>query len=150
MHQTPTDLDFGNISLVFRNICDRMKNIGLYVHCQTNADGSVKTWQTVQFYSGKSLSDKPLGAVQYEGSNDYAKKRPHIVNWRFYRNNLPTEWKSKLEQIDNEYRMDTNDGPRMNPEAQSIAFKFTVADERSDRFIDAIIDQLDDLTNRKT
>ncbi|RNB92523.1 hypothetical protein EDM56_02175 [Brevibacillus fluminis] len=141
----PRVLDFGKVSVIFKEICNEIENNGFHIECQMGDNGKIKTWQTVQVYMKEEdhfriygqLNHKRLaiGAVQYEGSNDYSVKPPHTVNWRFYRDNLPDKWKERLEQIDNDFRKDKNSGPPINPKATSIAFKFIENDERSKQFI---------------
>ncbi len=82
--------------------------------------------ETLQFFRSEEsykTGERYIGAIQYEGSNDYSKREPHIVSLRFKRTNLPIELKQQLEEI-MEFRRDKNTGPAINPNAESIAFKF--------------------------
>jgi hypothetical protein len=150
----PRKLSLGSISVIFNKICDSLETNGFVIASERKKDGTLKTAQTVQVY----LKDEDylrihrptyitkiqptFAAVQYEGSNDFSKKPPHTVNWRFYRNNIPEYLKNQLEHLDEGFRRDTNDGPRLNPKATSIAFKFSHNDKQSNLFIERLADRL--------
>ena len=107
------------ITPIFRHIQLSVEVAGAYLH-----QGDTK--ETLQFYSSETAfrqGEPYFGAIQYEGSNDYDKKEPSLVSWRFKRANLPGELKQELEIIE-AFRKDTNSGPPTDPEAESIAFKF--------------------------
>jgi len=97
--------------------------------------------ETMQlFLSEESFNqgDRYIGAIQYEGSNNYEEREPHLVSLRFKRSNLPEVLKNRLEEI-TEYRRDKNTGPAINPEAESIAFKFEVLNNEVKDTIEKII-----------
>ena len=73
--------------------------------------------------------------------SDYLKREPHIVNFRFKRANLPSEIKLQLEEI-KEFRRDKNTGPAINPEVESIAFKFERLSAEERKTINKIISVL--------
>lgn len=82
-----------------------------------------------------------LGALQYEGSNNFELKEPYIVNLRFKRAHLLQELKEALENITT-FRKDKNDGPEINLSAESIAFKFKTLNPEVEETIDEIVDAL--------
>lgn len=107
------------VTPIFRHIRLSAEVAGAYLH-----QGNAK--ETLQFYSSEQAfqEGKPYwGAIQYEGSNDYEKKEPSRVSWRFKRANLPEELKQELEVIE-AFRQDTNAGAPTDPNSESIAFKF--------------------------
>ncbi|MFS0576614.1 hypothetical protein AB1K83_13330 [Sporosarcina sp. 179-K 3D1 HS] len=107
------------ITPIFRHIRLSTEVAGAYLH-QRDAK------ETLQFYSSEKAfqEGQPYwGAIQYEGSNDYGEKEPSLVSWRFKRANLPEELRQELEAIE-AFRQDTNSGASMDPQAESIAFKF--------------------------
>lgn len=116
----PVNYDFGPISKVYALILKQSRESDLYVHW-------TGTWQTMQLYLNEESfnnKEKYIGAIQYEGSNNYKEKLPHIVSWRFKRVNLNAVLRDALEEI-TEFRMDKNKKPYINPSSESIAFKFT-------------------------
>ncbi|WP_233204975.1 hypothetical protein [Geobacillus sp. WSUCF-018B] len=118
---------------LFHFIASKSMEAGLHV-----CDGRGK--QTVQLFMNDAASEKGkkrIGAIQYEGSNDYAMKEPYIVSWRFERALLPDGLKRDLEAI-TAFRRDRNVGPSINPNAQSIAFKFEALTDGAKETIEAI------------
>ncbi|HWL23813.1 MAG TPA: hypothetical protein VNR38_08695 [Ureibacillus sp.] len=91
----PLAYDFGGISNLFQFVCEETQRAGLYV-------GWRNTKQTVQIYlreeDGESYQNQ-VGAIQYEGSNDFAKKPPHTVSWRFIIHNMPKKLVRDLSTI---------------------------------------------------
>ncbi|MGZ0087182.1 hypothetical protein ACWNXI_16880 [Caldibacillus thermoamylovorans] len=103
---------------VFHFIAAKSTEAGLYL-CDGYAKQIVQLWMkdpTVE--NGK----RRIGAIQYEGSNDYTAKEPSMVSWRFERALLPDGLKQELGAM-TAFRRDQNEGPSINPRAQSIAFK---------------------------
>ncbi|MCX8046569.1 MAG: hypothetical protein N3A70_06795 [Anoxybacillus gonensis] len=121
------------ITPLFNFIVKKSTEAGLHVHCEN-------TKQTLQLFMSDAFvkgGRKRVGAVQYEGCNNYAIKEPHIVSWRFYRALLPSELKEDLEKITS-FRRDKNTGPRVNPQAQSIVFKFEALTDDAKEAIEQI------------
>ncbi|MGZ0087169.1 hypothetical protein ACWNXI_16805 [Caldibacillus thermoamylovorans] len=121
------------VSPIFHLLASKSMEAGLHV-----CDGHAK--QTVQLFMNDAASEKGkkrIGAIQYEGSNDYAMKKPYIVSWRFERALLPDGLKQDLEAI-TAFRRDRNAGPSINPNAQSIAFKFEALTDAAKETIEAI------------
>ncbi|MCL7749210.1 hypothetical protein [Halalkalibacter alkaliphilus] len=81
----PLSYDFGEVSALFKFIYRETERAGFHI-------GWKNTKQTVQFYlrkeDGESY-DNQIGAIQYEGSNDFSKKAPTTVSWRFIIKNMP-------------------------------------------------------------
>ncbi|WP_456276553.1 hypothetical protein [Bacillus sp. AK128] len=120
-----------NITPIFRYIQDRSLEAGLFLRYD-------EAKETIQLFLKEENEVKRIGAIQYEGSNDYENREPHIVGWRFERDLLLHELKQDLERITS-YRRDKNTGPAVNPEAQSIAFKFEELDESMKEAVDRIV-----------
>jgi len=121
------------ITPIFHFIAIKSMEAGLYL-----CDGHAK--QTVQLLMRDSAFEngkKRIGAIQYEGSNDYTEKEPCMVSWRFERALLPDGLKQELEAI-TAFRRDHNKGPAINPSAQSIAFKFDELTDAAKETIEAI------------
>lgn len=75
---------FGDISEIFKVIMGISTDLGFFLY-------SDEAKQTIQIYESKEAFEKKekyLGAIQYEGSNDFEVKAPHIVSWRFKRLNI--------------------------------------------------------------
>ena len=124
-----------SITPLFQFIAERSEEAGLEV-----MDGGYE--QTVQLFIKNPVTDvKRIGAIQYEGSNDFGKKEPDIVSWRFERNLIPVALKNDLEMITT-FRKDKNNGPSVNPEAQSIVFKFQELTEETRSAVDTIVSVL--------
>lgn len=107
------------VTPIFDYIKVQTEQAGLYIHYG-------KSKETLQFFLSKESfikNEKYIGAIQYEGSNDYAKKEPHLVSWRFKRANISNELKQDLESILS-FRRDKNIGPKVNSSTESISFKF--------------------------
>ncbi|HWL22471.1 MAG TPA: hypothetical protein VNR38_01735 [Ureibacillus sp.] len=122
------------ITPLFQYILEKAREAGLYPHY-------AKGKQTIQlFLDHDLLEDRAIrvGAIQYEGSNS-EQKEPHLVNWRFERRLLPSDLRDALESITS-FRKDTNAGPDINPNAQSIAFKFEELNEQTKNAIQDIVD----------
>ncbi|WJQ06887.1 hypothetical protein QT235_17170 [Geobacillus stearothermophilus] len=121
------------IAPIFHFIANKSMEAGLHL-----CDGHAK--QTVQLFMNDAASEKGkkrIGAIQYEGSNDYTAKEPCIVSWRFERALLPDGLKQDLEAI-TAFRRDQNEGTAINPNAQSIAFKFEALTDAAKETIEAI------------
>ncbi|AMX85162.1 hypothetical protein GS3922_00400 [Geobacillus subterraneus] len=121
------------ITPVFHFIAAKSMEAGLYL-CGGYAKQTVQLWlkdPTVE--NGK----RRIGAIQYEGSNDYTVKEPSMVSWRFERALLPDGLKQELEAT-SAFRRDRNDGPPVNPSAQSIAFKFETLTDAAKETIERI------------
>ena len=122
------------VTPIFNYIQEQAELAGLYIHYE-------KAKETVQLFLNRQTfekGEKYIGAIQYEGSNDYANKEPHLVSWRFKRSNLLPELKTDLEEITN-FRKDKNIGPVINPEAESIAFKFEHLDKEVEKIVNRIV-----------
>ncbi len=96
--------------------------------CYIQHDQAKETLQLFLNNESFTNGERYIGAIQYEGSNHYEKREPHMVSWRFKRENLPSELKQRLEAIGT-FRRDKNTGPAINPDAESIAFKFEELNE---------------------
>jgi uncharacterized coiled-coil DUF342 family protein len=128
-----------NVTHIFRYLQDRSLEAGLFLHYDDAKE-------TIQLFLKEDNDVKRIGAIQYEGSNDYEVKEPHIVSWRFERETLINELKEDLEQITS-YRRDKNTGPAVNPEAQSIAFKLEELNDEAKITIDHIVKVFRKYTN---
>ncbi|AZB44650.1 hypothetical protein CEF21_21460 [Bacillus sp. FJAT-42376] len=99
----------------------------LFVTC-SNAKETLQTLRSKEaFLNG----EKYWGAIQYE-------QKGTLVSFRFKRQNIPSELRMNLEEI-KEFRRDKNEGPEINPKAESIAFKFSELDSKSKPVIQEII-----------
>lgn len=81
----PLTYDFGEVSNLFKFIYEGTKRAGMYV-------GWKDTKQTVQLYFNEEDGEKSknqIGAIKYEGSNDFTKRIPHSVSLRFITQNIP-------------------------------------------------------------
>lgn len=113
-----------NVTPIFNYIKEQAEQGGLHLHSDNSK-------QTVQLFLNKESfqnNEKYIGAIQYEGSNDFVKKEPHLVSWRFKRSNISNELRRDLEKITS-LRRDKNMGPGVNPSAESISFKFESLNE---------------------
>ena len=117
----------------------------VFLHCGTEKE-------TLKFFMSKESykkGDNYIGAIQYEGSNDYLNREPLIVSIQFKRANLPTELKHQLEKI-TDFRHDKNIGPAINPKAESIAFKFEHLNDEERQTITNIVGVLkQELSNKE-
>ncbi|MDF0728925.1 hypothetical protein PY093_20135 [Cytobacillus sp. S13-E01] len=116
--KTPLDNYNFAVSPIFNFIKDQAEE-AVFLHY----DIAKETLQLFRSEESYKNGDRYIRAIQYEGSNDYVKREPHVVSIRFKRANLPSELKQKLEDI-KEFRRDKNTGPAINPQSESIAFKF--------------------------
>lgn len=121
------------ITPLFNFIANKSMEAGLLVYRDN-------TEQTVQLFMKDKITGekKRIGAIQYEGSKDYTKKEPYIINWRFERGLLTNELRQDLEAITS-FRRDKNEGPPINPNAQSIAFKFRQLTDAEKETIEEIV-----------
>lgn len=81
----PLTYDFGEVSNLFKFIYDCTKRSGVYV-------GWKDTKQTIQLYFNEEdgkIGKNQIGAIKYEGSNDFSKSPPHSVSLRFITQNIP-------------------------------------------------------------
>lgn len=85
----PDDVQAGEITRVYQYIAEKVIELGLQLRCEG-------TYQTKQIYV--EGVDKPMGAIQYEGSNNFEEKLPDTVSLRFNRLNIPERWKVYLEE----------------------------------------------------
>lgn len=112
----PLAYNFGEISNLFQFVCEETQRAGLYV-------GWRNTKQTVQIYLRKEdgeIYQNQVGAIQYEGSNDFAKKPPHTVSWRFIIHNMPKKLIRDLSTI----LSDEKAYMLFNEQEDHIVFKF--------------------------
>jgi hypothetical protein len=116
----PLNDDFGCLTRVFKMIHNQAVTAGLYIHW----NGTSQTLQLFHNEASYNNKEKYIGAIQYEGSNDFTKKAPTTVSWRFKRGNIQTYLREALEEI-TDYRQDKNIGPNVDPSAESISFKFS-------------------------
>lgn len=131
--KTPLDKYHFEVSPIFHYIKEQAEG-AVFFHYD-NAK------ETLQFYRNEGSyknGERYIGAIQYEGSNNYIKREPHLVSFRFKRANLPNELKLQLEEI-KEFRRDKNTGPAINLKAESIAFKFEELSEEARQTIKNII-----------
>ncbi|WP_102345907.1 hypothetical protein [Bacillus sp. Marseille-P3661] len=131
--KNPLELNFGLVSEVFKYIHEQALSSGLYVHLTGN-------YQTLQLFRDQRAFDggeKYIGAIQFEGSNNFDVKPPSIVSLRFKRSNLSKNLLEELESI-TDYRKDKNSGPNINTSAESIAFKFESLDYKAKETIGRI------------
>jgi 7-cyano-7-deazaguanine synthase len=145
--KSPYEVKAGPITEIFNLICTELKQIGFDLRNEN-------TWQTIQFYLRDEdycrFSKNPgakspiIGSVQYCGSNDFEKKLPNYINWRFYRNNLPNkQWLEVIEEIkDSPYRKDRINGPEIDPSCISIGFSFFNYDSNIEEFIKTVAQKL--------
>lgn len=127
----PDLLDAGEITSIYRYICKKIHEAGLEMICEG-------TYQTKQiFWKGNTNA---IGALQYEGSNNFEKQLPSIVNLRFNRNNLPEQLKKLLEQDSPPYRRILK---------TMITHKFTENDEQTLNYIDKLCSLLNDYLNQE-
>lgn len=125
------------ITPVFHYIQGKAEQAGLHVHYE-------KAKETLQLFMNKESyvnGEKYIGAIQYEGSNNYGKREPHLVSWRFKRSNISVQLKQELELL-TAFRKDKNTGPEINHEAESIAFKFEYLNEDAKKAIEEIVNVL--------
>lgn len=115
------------ITPVFDYIQEQADQAGLYIIHNNDAKRSLQLFMNKESFE---TGEYYIGAIQYEGSKDYKKKEPNLVSWRFKRSNIPNGLKQKLELITS-FRRDKNDGPAINPESESIAFKFSCLNEET-------------------
>lgn len=126
------------VTPLFDHIKKQAQQSGVYLYY----NNSKETLQLFKSEESFNCGDKYIGAIQYEGSNDYAKREPHLVSFRFKRANLPHELKQALEGITS-FRRDKNSGASVNLDAESIAFKFqSLAEEGVEKTIAEIVDVL--------
>jgi hypothetical protein len=116
----PLNYDFGTLTRVYKMIHNQAVNAGLYIHW----NGTSQTLQLFVYEASYNNKEKYIGAIQYEGSNHFAKKAPTIVSWRFKRANIHSYLIEALEEI-TDYMQDKNKGPNVDPSAESISFKFS-------------------------
>ncbi|TYR80559.1 hypothetical protein FZC66_09285 [Priestia megaterium] len=131
----PLQHHFGEVTEIFHYIYEVCERSGIYI------DWSGTT-QTVQLYKSKEsylCGEKYIGAIQYEGSNQFQKRIPSLVSLHFRRANLSYIFRYLLENI-KEFRKDTNKEPFINPDAESISFKFTSLSEEAVNVINKIED----------
>ncbi|PAK46836.1 hypothetical protein [Priestia megaterium] len=129
----PLHYHFGEVTELFHYIYEVCETAGIYIDWSGTA-------QTVQLYRSKESflsGERYIGAIQYEGSNQFQKRWPSTVSLRFRRANLSFILKYCLEQIE-DYRKDTNKEPFINPNAESIAFKFTSLTDETKQVISKI------------
>jgi len=91
----PLKYEFGEISELFHFIFRETKNAGFWI-------GWRKTKQTLQIYftdKDEESGRNQVGAIQYEGSNDFHKKAPDTISWRFNKKNLPKSLLSNIFMI---------------------------------------------------
>lgn len=122
------------VTPIFDYIKEQAEQAGLHIHY----DNGKETYQLFLNKESYKNKEKYIGAIQYEGSNNYKNREPHLVNWRFKRSNISNELKQELESITS-YRRDKNIGPEINPYAESISFKFEFLNEASKETIEEII-----------
>lgn len=132
------------VTSVFSYIRKQCEEVGLYVHYEE----SKETLQLFLNQYSYSSGEKYIGAIQYEGSNDYQVREPHIVSFRFKRINLPIELRGNLESLSS-FRRDKNSGSAMNPKDESIAFKFEELNEESKEAISLIISTINKYLNNR-
>lgn len=141
MRQLPLEHSF-MVTPIFNFVKEQVERVGGYIHHDNGKE-------TLQIYLSKKSfdeGDRYIGAIQYEGSNDYNKKEPHLVSWRFKRENLPCDLKQELEVI-TPFRKDKNTGTAINLQAESIAFKFEDLNENAKKAIQEIAEVLSKYTS---
>ena len=126
------------VTPVFDYIQEQAEQAGLFIIHNHDAKRSLQLFMNKKSFENR---DYYIGAIQYEGSKDYEKKEPNLVSWRFKRSNIPNELRQKLELITS-FRRDKNDGPAVNPESESIAFKFSGLNEEAKKTMSEIVNTL--------
>jgi len=113
----PNVVEAVEVTELFKYISRTLLKVGF----ELRSEGTYQTKQV--FMDG---IEKPIGAIQYEGSKDFEKKPPSVVNLRFNRLNIPESWK---EQLENEYP------PYRKILKTVITHKFTSFDEETRKYI---------------
>lgn len=113
----PNEVNAGEVTEIFNYVSRTLLKVGFEIR-------SEGTYQTKQIYLNGIT--RPIGAVQYEGSNDFEKKLPTTVNLRFNRVNIPEQWKVQLE---NEH------APHRKILKTVITHKFSSFDEDTRKYI---------------
>jgi hypothetical protein len=121
------------ITPLFEYIQSQAKAAGLWIHWE-KAKEALQLFENEESFRQKK---RYFGAMQYEGSKDFAQKEPHTVSFRFKRSNLPAALRTDLEKITT-FRRDKNQGPPLNPLSESIAFKFQQLGEQEKATIEEI------------
>ncbi|MBM7704407.1 hypothetical protein [Metabacillus iocasae] len=91
----PYHYQFGEVTDLFHAICNETQQAGMYIDWKN-------TKQTVQIFLHEDDARRnvnQIGAIQYEGSNDFGRKAPTTVSWRFNLAQLPSGLKRDLEAI---------------------------------------------------
>lgn len=91
----PDHLEAGEVTDIYKYISNKLIGLGF----ELRSEG---TYQAKQIFLNGIAN--PVGAIQYEGSNDFEKKLPFILSLRFNRANVPEQWKVQLEKDDKRYR----------------------------------------------
>lgn len=122
------------VTPIFDYIKEQAEQAGLHIHYD-NGKETLQLFLNKESYKNK---ERYIGAIQYEGSNDYNNREPHLVSWRFKRSNISNELKQELESITS-FRRDKNIGPGVNPSTESISFKFEFLNEAAKETIEKIV-----------
>jgi len=120
----PDQIDTGELTEIYKYISYKLVNLGF----ELRSEG---TYQTKQIYLDGTTN--PVGAIQYEGSNDFEKKLPTIVNLRFNRKNIPNQWKEWIEKEDRQHRQILK---------IVVTHKFEKFDNQTKNYIDDLCDSL--------
>lgn len=113
----PSEVEAGEVTEIFKYISRTLLKVGF----EFTSEG---TYQTKQIFLRGV--EKPIGAIQYEGSNDFSKKLPTTVSLRFNRSNIPDEWNEQLE---------TEHPPHRKILKTVITHKFSSFDEETRKYI---------------
>ncbi|GAE27773.1 hypothetical protein JCM9140_3932 [Halalkalibacter wakoensis JCM 9140] len=112
----PYHYDFGEVTTLFKFICRSMERAGFHI-------GWRNTKQTVQIYLRKEDGEKfenQIGAIQYEGSNDFDKKAPSTITLRFIIKNMPDMLVQELSSLLPKQQADL----LLNRQKDIVSFRF--------------------------
>lgn len=148
MKKHPDQVQAGPITEIYQKLKNELRDLGFVLEWHGTSQGlQFNLPDDYETYSAKKWNN--LGAIQYYGNNDFGKKPPDSISFRFYRANLPDEkWLKELEAVKvHPYRQDKITGLAVDENSIQIQFIFREYDEKTRVFIDDLMKLLEHLLN---